>query len=71
MTGSPNAKFVSGSTRVTFGSDVAVSSVAIESSTILTAILSIPASTPPGVRDVSVITSAQNALLTGGSPLRR
>ncbi len=66
VTGSPNVRFVAGSTRPAFGAGVTVNSTVVESSTSLVATISIAASAVIGARDVSVQTNTQTARLAGG-----
>jgi PKD repeat protein len=66
ITGSPNVRFVAGSTRAAFGVGITVASTNVESSTSLVATISIAASAAIGPRDVSVLTNTQTARLAGG-----
>lgn len=64
ITADGNAVFVSGQTRVTFGAGVTVNNVVVNSSTSLTATITISPSATPGFRAVSVTAPRLSALKT-------
>jgi RHS repeat-associated protein len=66
IAGSPNARFLSGGSRVTFGAGITINSVTVESPTALVANITLASSAALGSRDVGVITGTQTALLRGG-----
>ena len=61
ITGSPNAQFVSGNTRVSFGQGITVTSTVVESPTSVLATISVAASATVGMRTVVVQSSTHSA----------
>ena len=65
ITGTPNTRFVAGSSRAVFGAGITVHSTTVESATSLVASISVAASSALGPRTVSVISPAQTAAAAG------
>ncbi len=66
IAGSSNVQFVAGQTSVTFGAGVTVGAITVESATSLVTTIAVSASATPGPRDITVKTSQQTSLLSGG-----
>ncbi len=66
IVGSPNTKFVAGSSRASFGAGVTVNSTVVESATSLVATITVSATAALGSRAVGVISPTQTAILAGG-----
>jgi len=65
IAGSPNAAFVAGGTRATFGAGVTVNATTVESPNSLVANISVSTTAALGARAVSVITNTQTVLKVG------